>query len=48
VVSGGRAYARPKLSRVSRKIVGRAGRRGVKATVTDFKSNALGTFTIVR
>ena len=48
VVSGGRAYARPKLSTFSRKLIRRAGRRGVKATVTDFKSNVLGTFTIVR
>lgn len=48
VVSGGRAYATPKFSAYSRKLIRRAGRRGIRATVTDFKLNVLGTFTIVR
>lgn len=48
IVSNGRANANPKLSRLSARLVRRAGRRGVKATVTDFKSNVLGTFTIFR
>jgi hypothetical protein len=47
IVSGGRAYSRPKMSTFSRKLIRRAGKRGVKATVTDFKLNVLGTFTIV-
>ena len=48
VVSGGRATANPKLSRVSARLVRRAGRRGVAATVLDYRGTTLGTFTIVR
>ena len=48
IVSGATVRARPKLSSHAMKTIQKRGRRGVKATVTDFRSNVLGTFTIVR